>query len=236
MTILSRAHVSTKIPLYQNRKFHSEDEIVKWSSYFQNGIYYTGKTTSPYWNDLQAFISWNFSIDLPNFMVIQLILLFSFYFAGYLCPFRSVSYPNFKLMWWSDFHTFVFHDDVIKWKHFPRYWPFVRGIHRSPVNSPHKGQWRWRTFDVYFDLHLNKRLSKQSWCWWFETLSSPYDVTLMSNFKLMWWSDFHTFVFSFLISGSLHSPWSDWSAQSYLQGLVSRHIEYIPKDTKNRSV
>ena len=24
---------------------------------------------------------------------------------------------------------------------FPRYWPFVRGIHRSPVNSPHKGQW-----------------------------------------------------------------------------------------------
>ena len=33
-------------------------------------------------------------------------------------------------------------DDVIKWKHFPRNWPFVRGIHRSPVNSPHKGQWR----------------------------------------------------------------------------------------------
>ena len=36
----------------------------------------------------------------------------------------------------------LYHDDVIKWKHFPRYWPFVRGIHRSPVNSPHKGQWR----------------------------------------------------------------------------------------------
>ena len=35
-----------------------------------------------------------------------------------------------------------YHDDVIKWKHFPRYWPFLRGIHRSPVNSPHKGQWR----------------------------------------------------------------------------------------------
>ena len=34
------------------------------------------------------------------------------------------------------------HDDVIKWKHFPRYWPFVRGIHWSPVNSSHKGQWR----------------------------------------------------------------------------------------------
>ena len=33
------------------------------------------------------------------------------------------------------------HDDVIKWKQFPRYWPFVRRIHRSPVNSSHKGQW-----------------------------------------------------------------------------------------------
>ena len=35
----------------------------------------------------------------------------------------------------------VEHDDVMKWKHFPRYWPFVREIHRPPVNSLHKGQW-----------------------------------------------------------------------------------------------
>ena len=34
------------------------------------------------------------------------------------------------------------YDDVIKWKHFPRYWPFVRGIHRSPGNYLRKGQWR----------------------------------------------------------------------------------------------
>ena len=39
-------------------------------------------------------------------------------------------------------NIFLDHDDVIKWKHVPRYWPFVWGIHRSPVNSPHKGQWR----------------------------------------------------------------------------------------------
>ena len=38
--------------------------------------------------------------------------------------------------------SYLCHDDVIKWKHFPRYWPFVRGIHRFPVKSPHKGQWR----------------------------------------------------------------------------------------------
>ena len=39
-------------------------------------------------------------------------------------------------------YSCMHHDDVIKWKHFPRSWPFARGIHRSPVNSTHKGQWR----------------------------------------------------------------------------------------------
>ena len=43
---------------------------------------------------------------------------------------------------WALFRRLPKHDDVIKWKHFQRYWPLVRGIHRSPVNSPHIGQWR----------------------------------------------------------------------------------------------
>ena len=34
------------------------------------------------------------------------------------------------------------YDDVIKWKHFPSHWSFALEIHWSPVNSPHKGQWR----------------------------------------------------------------------------------------------
>ena len=60
----------------------------------------------------------------------------------------------------------LYHDDVIKWKKNPRYWPFVRGIHRWPVNSPaHRPV--TQSFDVFFDL----RLEKQSWCWWFETPS-----------------------------------------------------------------
>ena len=60
------------------------------------------------------------------------------------------------------------HDDVIKWKHFPRYWPFVRGIHRPPANSLHKGQWRG-TLMFYLICALNKRLNNQSGGWWFET-------------------------------------------------------------------
>ena len=36
----------------------------------------------------------------------------------------------------------IFHDGVIKWKHFPLYWLFVRGSRRWPVDFHHKGQWR----------------------------------------------------------------------------------------------
>ena len=45
-------------------------------------------------------------------------------------------------------------------------------------NSPVSGEFPTqrpvtRSFDVFFDLHPNKRFSKQWWGWWFETLSCP---------------------------------------------------------------
>ena len=61
------------------------------------------------------------------------------------------------------------HIDVIKWKYFPRCWPCVRGIHRSPVDSPDKGQWRGALLSFY--LRLNKLLVKQWRRRWFETPS-----------------------------------------------------------------
>ena len=45
-------------------------------------------------------------------------------------------------------------DGDIKWKNFPRYWPFARGIHRWPVNSPHRERPVTRSFGVFFDLRL----------------------------------------------------------------------------------
>ena len=51
----------------------------------------------------------------------------------------------------------VLHDDVIKWKHFPCNWPFVRGTGEFPAQRPVT-----RSFDIFFDLRLNNRLSKQS--------------------------------------------------------------------------
>ena len=47
------------------------------------------------------------------------------------------------------------HDDVIKWKHFLCYWPFVRGIQRPPVNSPHKGQWRGALMFSFICVWIN---------------------------------------------------------------------------------
>ena len=74
-------------------------------------------------------------------------------------------------LWWKIHNaglTKQNHDDVIKWKHLPRYWPFVGG------NLPATRGFPWqrpvtRNFDASFDLRLSKRLSKQSKRRWFET-------------------------------------------------------------------
>ena len=68
-------------------------------------------------------------------------------------------------------------DDVIKWNHFPRYWPFVRGIHRSPVNSPYKGQWRGAFMFSLICAWINGLLNNGEASWWFD--DAHYDVTVM---------------------------------------------------------
>ena len=57
-------------------------------------------------------------------------------------------------------------DDVTKWKHFQRYWPFARGIHQSLVDYPHKGQ---RRGALMFSLICTCTNSKQSRHRWFKT-------------------------------------------------------------------
>ena len=46
-----------------------------------------------------------------------------------------------------------FHDDVVIWKCFPRYWPFVRGSHRSQVDSRYIEAVA-RYFDVFLDVSV----------------------------------------------------------------------------------
>ena len=72
------------------------------------------------------------------------------------------------------------HDDVIKWKHFPRNWPFMRGIHRSPMNSPHKGQWRgalmFPLICAWIHGWVNNRKAGD-----LRRYRTHYDVTVMIN-------------------------------------------------------
>ena len=79
------------------------------------------------------------------------------------------------------------HDGVIKWKHFP-FLALCAG--NSPVNGKFPAQRLvTRSFDVFFDLHPNKRLSKQSRGWWFETPPCPLwrhcNVSLLHSPRLV---------------------------------------------------
>ena len=79
------------------------------------------------------------------------------------------------------------HYVVIKCKHFPRYWPFVRGIHRSPVDSQTKASGAEIWCFLWY-IHLNKRLNKQWSCWWFRTPCRSCDVTVMPWLRIgTWW-------------------------------------------------
>ena len=85
-----------------------------------------------------------------------------------------------RLMWESRRKMkAIFHNDVIKWwKHFPRYWPFVWGIYRSPVNSPHKSQWRgtlmFSLICTWVNGWVNNREVGDLW-----RHHAHYDVTVM---------------------------------------------------------
>ena len=60
-----------------------------------------------------------------------------------------------------------YHGDIIKWKHFPRNWPFVWGIHWSPVNSLHKGQWRGALMFSLICTWINDRVNNRNFAAYF---------------------------------------------------------------------
>ena len=82
------------------------------------------------------------------------------------------------------------HDYVTKWKQFPRYWPFVRGIHRSSVNSPHKDQWRrammFPLICVWINGWVNNREAGD-----LKRHRAHYDVTVMCG-KISTEAECHT--------------------------------------------
>ena len=84
-------------------------------------------------------------------------------------------------------------DDVIKWKHFPCYWPFVRGIHRSPVNSPSQMPVT-RGFDVSLICAWTKAWVNNRYADDLRRHYAHYDVTVMcgpicETHDMLWLSD-----------------------------------------------
>ena len=78
---------------------------------------------------------------------------------------------------WIDPHMLhipIIYDDIIRWKHFPHYWPFVWGIHLSPVNSQHKGQWRRALMFSLICVWIKGWVTNRE--------SGDYDISVM-----MWW-------------------------------------------------
>ena len=74
---------------------------------------------------------WRHSNALRCVTKLRCVLRGSMQFVTGLSDRNKICQNHFATTWWRH-----------QMETFPRYWPFVRGIHRSPVNSPHKGQWR----------------------------------------------------------------------------------------------
>ena len=85
--------------------------------------------------------------------------------------------PTISHATWYVHDIFVFRFVVVTWwRHQMETFSALLAI--CAWNSPVSGEFPaqrpvTRGFDIFFDLRLNKRLSKQSWGWWFETLSCP---------------------------------------------------------------
>ena len=83
-------------------------------------------------------LSDQFSLDMDQVQNVRLISNWGQ--SDIICNHVRIRTPAIDLVILE--HSWLSHDDVIKWITCPRNSPFVQGIHRSPVNSPHKGQWR----------------------------------------------------------------------------------------------
>ena len=100
------------------------------------------------------------------------------------------------------------HDDDIKWKHFPCYRPFVRGIHRSAINSPHIGQWRGALMFPLICAWINAWASNRIvrlviW----ECHRAHYDVIVMTHKSSTWHGVFWINV-SHFASDWQHEMWN----------------------------
>ena len=128
---------------------------------------YQAKTCNVYRN---VFLCWKIHeslVDSPNHeqLIQSFGVLFVINLSKLLIKQLSMIWDVMALQWLHSNVLLVFtayphhiygyrfcHDDVIKWKHFQRHWSLWGGIHRSPLDSTHKGQ--RQSFGVSFGLRM----------------------------------------------------------------------------------
>ena len=77
----------------------------------------------------------------------------------------------------------TFYDDTF------RYWPFVRGIHQSPVNSPHKGQWHGALMFTLICARIKGWVNNPE-AGDLRCHHAHYDVIVMSQGEVITWTSF----------------------------------------------
>ena len=140
-------------------------------------------------NDMSGQTSW----QTGGYLVwIRVVFKLIHYFHG------NTTVGPVTLGWAMGFQIWVFRSEL--WIHFVMMEPYCISVCRlwkelfswwrhqmetfsallaiCAGNSPVSGEFPaqrpvTRSFNIFFDLRLNKRLSKQSWSWWFETLWCP---------------------------------------------------------------
>ena len=102
-------------------------------------------------------------VSLFNFAIVSVMISLSVIAIWYLPLLSTTSSEGIShvLTGVCDALAIVFCDAW--WRHqikkIPRYWPYVRRIHRSTINSPHKGQWRGALMFSFILYSINK------WIW-----------------------------------------------------------------------
>ena len=98
------------------------------------------------------------------------------YHEGFKCTHRAIILQNTTHIVHEYTREIMPHENSFTWCHQMETFSALLAIcaGNSPVTSefPAQRPVTWG-FDVFFDLRLNKPLSKQWWGWWFETLSRP---------------------------------------------------------------
>ena len=109
------------------------------------------------------------------------------------------------IFYWNRHHQclrlYICTKQVSSWWHFPRFWPFVRRIHCSPVNSPRKSQWRgalmFSLFCAWIHNWVNNREAGDFRChhahydvtemWKYNSVKQRHEHFIVSKYSKLWW-------------------------------------------------